>query len=79
MTQGDLILIAAIDRALVAHPFVCPLPIELGGGTIHLSRAVARALSTRLQQMQRDQREVLRRRGAMALVVAPSAAGAGVT
>ena len=32
MTQGDLILIRAIDQALLAHPFVCPLPIALGGG-----------------------------------------------
>lgn len=68
MTVGDHMLMRAIDRALVAHPFVCPLPITLGGGTLHLSRAVARSLVTRLQQMERDQREALRRRAEMAVV-----------
>lgn len=68
MTVGDHMLMRAIDRALVAHPFVCPLPITLGGGTFHLSRAVARALVTRLQQMERDQREALRRRASLSVV-----------
>ena len=69
MTVGDHMLMRAIDRALVAHPFVCPLPVALGGGgTVHLSRAVARALVTRLQQMERDQREALRRRAELAIV-----------
>lgn len=68
MTVGDHMLMRAIDRALVAHPFVCPLPVALGGGTVYLSRAVARSLVTRLQQMERDQREALRRRAAMGVV-----------
>lgn len=68
MTVGDHMLMRAIDRALVTHPFVCPLPVTIGGGTFHLSRAVARSLVTRLQQMERDQREALRRRAEMAAV-----------
>lgn len=71
MTAGDHMLIAAIDRALVAHPFVCPLPVDLGalgGGTVMLSRAAARALCTRLQQMEREQRVVRARRTALAVV-----------
>lgn len=68
MTEGDRLLILAINRALVAQPFVDPLPIALGGGIVTLSRAVARSLATRLEQMERDQREVLRRRAELALV-----------
>lgn len=68
VTIGDHMLMRAIDPALVAHPFVCPLPITVGGGTIHLSRAVARSLVTRLQQMEREQREALRRHAEMAVV-----------
>lgn len=32
MTEGDRILIRAINAALVAQPFIDPLPITLGGG-----------------------------------------------
>lgn len=69
MTEGDRMLVRAIDAALIAHPFICPVPVALGGGgTVKLNRSTARALSTRLQQMEREQREVRRRRTALALV-----------
>lgn len=34
MTVGDHMLMRAIDRALVTHPFVCPLPVTIGGGHV---------------------------------------------
>lgn len=45
MTVGDHMLMRAIDRALVAHPFVCPLPITLGGGGHDTSFARGRAVA----------------------------------
>lgn len=35
MTEGDRMLIRAIDRALVRHPLICPLPVDLGVGGGH--------------------------------------------
>lgn len=33
MTEGDRMLIRAINAALVAQPFVDPLPIAMGGAS----------------------------------------------
>jgi hypothetical protein len=46
VTIGDHMLMRAIDPALVAHPFVCPLPITVGGGR-SIFRARSRGRSSR--------------------------------
>mgnify|MGYP001609951993 CR=1 FL=1 len=33
MTEGDKVLVRAINVALVMHPFVDPLPVVLGGAS----------------------------------------------
>lgn len=71
MTEGDRILMRAIDRALVAQPFADPVALDLsfqGGGLVKLSRRAARMLSHRLSDIARAEREALRRRGEMAVV-----------
>lgn len=68
MTEGDRMLIREINRALVTHPFVCPLPISLGGGMVEVSRAAARSLATRLEQQARAERNVAVRRAALEVV-----------
>lgn len=68
MTEGDKMLVRSINRALVMHPFVDPLPVVIGGGIVKLSRPTARSLATRLEQMEREQREIRARRTALTLV-----------
>lgn len=36
MTEGDKMLVRSINRALVMHPFVDPLPVVIGGGIVKL-------------------------------------------
>lgn len=71
VTQGDIILAREIDRALVAQPFADPLHVDLGfqgGGVVKLSRAAARMLAHRLQDIARADRDALRRRAGLAVV-----------